>query len=429
MSPPLVSIFMFVRNGAPSVRRAVDSVLAQTYPNIEFIVQDAASTDGTLDILKGYGERIKLVSEPDAGAHEGLWRALNRCTGEFIGSCLSDEELLPDAVEFAVEVFQSEPEIGAITGDAVVTDIEGSTTGSWTSGPFNLVDYLMVDYSPYLVSSFFRHSTLLDIGLKSEQWGPLSVEFELWCRLATRSLIKYVPRVLGKYASHPDQLSHSSRDVLLHVQGRMAQIVKLCSPGGFFDDQPLMRNLFIWGHVRAFCNHAVIFGRPEMARSEYKIMMDTLATHPPVFLDGVRYDADYQHRLAAAEAWRRTGARLPQLMGRILGLSYKQEARTAFINRLVERRYLGHGGWRSVLITLMSNKTASDSANIRMPPAIDRRMKARLYAQMALCFEKQGLMAQAIESWHFAAIAEGLFVPTDEHYQPGRKQGWSDAAS
>ena len=51
---------MFVRNGARSVRRAVDSVLAQTYPNIEFVVQDGASTDGTLDILRSYGERIKL---------------------------------------------------------------------------------------------------------------------------------------------------------------------------------------------------------------------------------------------------------------------------------------------------------------------------------------------------------------------------------
>src|SRR6185312_16502829 len=52
-----VSIFMFVRNGAPTLRRAIDSVLAQTYPNIEFIVQDGASTDGTLDILRSYGER------------------------------------------------------------------------------------------------------------------------------------------------------------------------------------------------------------------------------------------------------------------------------------------------------------------------------------------------------------------------------------
>ena len=64
---PLASIFMFVRNGGKSLRRAVDSVFAQTYPNIEFVVQDAVSTDGTLDLLRSYGDRIKIVSEPELG--------------------------------------------------------------------------------------------------------------------------------------------------------------------------------------------------------------------------------------------------------------------------------------------------------------------------------------------------------------------------
>src|SRR6478672_6251627 len=167
---PLVSIFMFVRNGGKSLRRAVDSVFAQTYPNIEFVVQDAVSTDGTLDLLRSYGDRIKIVSEPDSGPSEGLWRAMNRCTGEFVGSCLADEELLPDAVERAVPAFQEDPSTGAITGDALITDIDGKVTGSWTSGPFSLVDYLLADYSPYLVSSFFRRSTLLSVGLLDDGW-------------------------------------------------------------------------------------------------------------------------------------------------------------------------------------------------------------------------------------------------------------------
>src|SRR3569623_1272892 len=111
---PLVSVFMFVRNGGKSLRRAVESVFAQTYPNIEFVVQDAVSTDGTLDLLRSYGDRIKIVSEPDSGPSEGLWRAMNRCTGEFVGSCLADEELLPNAVERAVRAFQPRPSTGAV---------------------------------------------------------------------------------------------------------------------------------------------------------------------------------------------------------------------------------------------------------------------------------------------------------------------------
>jgi glycosyltransferase involved in cell wall biosynthesis len=427
---PLVSIFMFVRNGAPSIRRAVDSVLAQTHPNIEFIVQDAASTDGTLEILKSYSDRIQLVSEPDGGAHEGLWRGLVRCTGDFVGSCLSDEELLPDAVERAVKVFQSEPDIGAITGDALITDVEGRTTGSWTSGPFNLVDYLTVDYSPYFVSSFFRQSALREIGLRSEGWGALSIEFELWCRLATRSRIKYVPGIFGKYASHSGQLSNTSRDVLIHVHGRMAYITRLCSSGGFFDDKPLLRSMFIWGHARAFCNHAMNVGRAEMAHDEYKIMMDALAAYPPVFLDGVQYDADYEYRLAALDAWKCTGKRLPGIVRSVFGLPGGDAAQPTFVQRLIERRYLGKGYWPTVLKALLFGKPVPRDPNeIRTPPLPDRKLKARLYAEMAQSFEAKNLLPQAIDSWRFAAIAAGVYVPEDESFRADRKQGWADARS
>src|SRR5690348_13928742 len=119
---------MFVRNGGRSLRRAIDSVMGQTYPNIEFVVQDAVSTDGTLDLLRSYGDRVKLVSEPDSGPSDGLWRAINRCTGQIVGSCLADEELMPDAVERAVQTFRADSGIGAITGDALITDIDGKAT-------------------------------------------------------------------------------------------------------------------------------------------------------------------------------------------------------------------------------------------------------------------------------------------------------------
>jgi glycosyltransferase involved in cell wall biosynthesis len=427
---PLVSIFMFVRNGAPSIRRAVDSVLAQTYPNIEFIIQDAASTDGTLEILESYGDRLRLISQADDGAHEGLWRGLIRCKGDFVGSCLSDEELVPDAVERAVEVFLAEPDVGAITGDALITDIDGKTTGSWTSGPFNLVDYLTVDYSPYLVSSFFRQSALREIGLRSEGWGAQSIEFELWCRLATRSRIKYVPGVFGKYASHPGQLSNTSRDVLIHVRGRMAYIARLCASGGFFDDKPMLRNVFMWGHVRAFCNHAMIVGRAEMAWEEYAIMKDALDAHPPVYLDGVQYDADYEYRSAALEAWKWTGKGLPFIARNILRLPEGDAAQAIFIQRLIDRRYLGKGYWPTVLKALLFTRPVPRNPNeIRTPPSPDRKLKARLYAEMAQSYEAKNLIAQAIDSWRFAAIAAGVYVPDDESFRADRKQGWADAGS
>jgi len=406
---------MFVLNGARSVRRAVDSVLAQTYPNIEFVIQDGASTDGTLDILKSYGDRIKLKSEPDSNPTEAFWRAILRCTGEIVGSCLADEELLPDAVERAVRAFQADPGIGATTGDALITDIDGNVTGSWTSGPFNFVDYLTVDYSPYLVSSFFRMSALKNIGLDAQAWIPTAVEFDLWCQLAMSTRIKYLPGTFAKYASHPGQMSSTSGNVLEHVRGRMERISGLCAPGGFFDDRPLLRAMFIWGHARAFCNHAVNIGKPDLARDEYRIMMDTLASHPAVLLDGVIYDADYEYRRAALGAWARTGKALP-------GATQAQ-----FVDRLIKRRYRHDGSWPGVLKTLLFASEVQDISDIRTPPPPDKKLKAHLYVEMARSYERAGLGAQALESWRFAAITAGIYIPDDELYRVDRKQGWRDA--
>jgi glycosyltransferase involved in cell wall biosynthesis len=391
---PLVSIFMFVRNGGKSLRRAVDSVFAQTYPNIEFVVQDAVSTDGTLDVLRSYGDRIKVVSEPDSGPSEGLWRAMNRCTGEFVGSCLADEELLPDAVERAVRAFQESPSTGAITGDAWITDLDGKTTGSWTSGPFTLVDYLLGSYSPYFVSSFFRLDVLLAVGLREKNWNLNCVEFELWCRIASHSHVKYVPHVLAKYAQHPGQLSNSFGDALVHVEGRMANIVALCAPGGFFDDQPLMRNLFIWGHARTFCNHALLVGKPELAHAEYDFIKQALAAHPPVFLDGIQYDEDYERRVADARrssGWGRAGARVAQALARLGRAAPKDE--------------------------------------FALPPPPDSKLKASLHAQEAICHEAKGNLLAARDSWHAAALEAGLITPERAGRRTDKKYGWAAVTS
>ncbi len=217
---PLVSIFMFCKDRVGSISRAVESVLNQSYDNIELVIQDGASTDGTLEILKSYGDRISLISEPDSGPAEAMVRAMRRCSGEIVGSCLSDEELLPDAVKTAVERFGEMPWADVLTGDAYVTDAEGEITGEFIGSAFNLLDYLTASYTPYFVSSFFRMKALTDVGLHSHQWHEYGVEFELWTRLGIEKTILYLPGKVAKYALHPDQLSHAKEQVFKHYRAR-----------------------------------------------------------------------------------------------------------------------------------------------------------------------------------------------------------------
>jgi glycosyltransferase involved in cell wall biosynthesis len=204
----LVSILSVVKNRAYTIRRCVESVLSQDYSNIEFIIQDGASTDGTLEVLQEYAQRhpgrIKIVSEPDSSGGEAFFRALKRCTGDIIGSCLSDEELLPHAVSWAVEQFERHLDAGAVYGDYYSTDLEGNILNEGRPGSFDIKRYLLHEVVPPFLASFFRRSCLEQCGLKTRQWTTDVGEFEIWVRMGLRYPIYYVPGFLAKYGVHPD---------------------------------------------------------------------------------------------------------------------------------------------------------------------------------------------------------------------------------
>ena len=83
MNDPLVSIICISKNSKNFIRQCVESVLAQDYDNFEFLIQDGASTDGTVEIIQGYRDpRIKLISELDSGAIDALNRVLKRIKGD-----------------------------------------------------------------------------------------------------------------------------------------------------------------------------------------------------------------------------------------------------------------------------------------------------------------------------------------------------------
>jgi hypothetical protein len=211
VAPPSVSIFTSCRNGEPFLRRCLDSVLGQDCPDLEYVFQDGASTDGTLGILKEYQERhpgrIQLVSEPDSGPEEGFYRALRRCTGDIVGCCLVDEELLPGAVTWALEAFAARPDCAAVYGDYRVTDAAGGNPRIGLGAPFSLQRYLLHEVVPPFLTSFFRRRCLLPV-LAAPGFGTPGIgEFELWLRLALEHPVAYRPGLVASYPEHPGRRS------------------------------------------------------------------------------------------------------------------------------------------------------------------------------------------------------------------------------
>ena len=90
-----VSIITVVYNGAEFIRDCIESVLSQTYADIEYIIVDGKSTDGTVDIVKSYGTNVALfISEPDKGLYDAMNKGIRRATGDVIG-LLNADDFLP----------------------------------------------------------------------------------------------------------------------------------------------------------------------------------------------------------------------------------------------------------------------------------------------------------------------------------------------
>lgn len=100
---PLVSIITVVLNGERHLEQTIDSVLRQDYPNIEYIIIDGGSSDGTLDIIKRYEDRIDLwQSEKDGGIYFAMNKGITLCRGEIVGIINADDFYKPGAVRSVV---------------------------------------------------------------------------------------------------------------------------------------------------------------------------------------------------------------------------------------------------------------------------------------------------------------------------------------
>ncbi len=225
---PLVSIFCTCKNAEATIRRHIQAVLVamQRYENIEYVVQDGLSTDGTLKIFDEYrgkfGDRLRLISASDSCCEEGFWLALSRCQGEIICASLADEEILPDAIPLVVAKFRDNPDIDVIHGDIYNTDIEGNIICRNQSTKFDLVTYLSHKSGVHLAASFFKKSAFEKSYLLPfpGKYGLLKDDFFTWAHLGLHCHIEYIPKVFAKYAVHEAALSVNPKRIPGIMSGR-----------------------------------------------------------------------------------------------------------------------------------------------------------------------------------------------------------------
>lgn len=120
---PLVTLITIAWNRGHTIERAINSIVAQTYPSIEYVVVDGGSTDNTLDILRRHdGDITKWISEKDRGISDAFSKGISMASGEIIGFLNSDDQHLPEAVERSVETLLAHPESGFSFADCTFYD-------------------------------------------------------------------------------------------------------------------------------------------------------------------------------------------------------------------------------------------------------------------------------------------------------------------
>lgn len=120
-----ISVVTISYNQAPFLHDCIDSVLKQDHDDVEYVVVDPGSTDGSREIIASYGDRITTVFEADAGPADGLNKGFARATGDVFGFLNSDDMLLPGALARVSRAFASMPGVDVITGCGFYVDALG----------------------------------------------------------------------------------------------------------------------------------------------------------------------------------------------------------------------------------------------------------------------------------------------------------------
>jgi glycosyltransferase involved in cell wall biosynthesis len=129
-SNPLVSIVIPVYNGERYIKESIDSCLNQTYRNIEIIVVDDKSVDSTLEILKGYGDRITVLPiEKQNGLGNVINVGIKKSKGKYIARMDADDIMYPTRIEKQVQYLESNPNCVAVGGQIDIIDESSNITG------------------------------------------------------------------------------------------------------------------------------------------------------------------------------------------------------------------------------------------------------------------------------------------------------------
>jgi glycosyltransferase involved in cell wall biosynthesis len=205
---PRISLVTPVFNSARYLESALRSVLSQGYPNLEYIVVDGGSTDGSLDILRKYASQLHAwTSEPDRGMYDAINKGFARSSGELMGWISATDMLHAGSLFVVGSVFRTFPQVDWITGRPTGFSDDGMGAEilklrRWSRWAF------LAGANRYIQqeSTFWRRSLWEQAGGRVDDSRRNASDFELWVRFFRHARLYSVDALIGGFRSHPDSL-------------------------------------------------------------------------------------------------------------------------------------------------------------------------------------------------------------------------------
>jgi glycosyltransferase involved in cell wall biosynthesis len=208
---PRITLITAVRNGARYLDETIRSIVSQGYPNLEYIIVDGLSTDGTVDIIRKYEHHLAWwISDRDKNVYDALNKGFAKSSGEVMGWLNASDLLHVNSLFTVGSVFSSFPDVDWITGRPTDLNTAGTVVKigaipSWTR------HRLLAGANRYIQqeSTFWRRRLWDKAGGYLDSAHNDVGDFELWVRFFRHALLFPVDSILGGYRSHSDAITHA----------------------------------------------------------------------------------------------------------------------------------------------------------------------------------------------------------------------------
>ena len=232
MTSPTVSVVMSVFNGEAFLREAVESILAQTFTDFEFIIVDDGSTDRTAEILSDYAKRdnrVCVVTQENRGRAESLNRGIDLARAPLLARMDADDISLPHRLKEQVDFLNSHPEVGLLGGAYSQMDPTGRIFGT-VRAPLDdsEIRTRMLQENPMCHPAVVMRR---DTALRSDGYRKALLDvddYDLWLRVAERTQLANLDTVVLQYRIHFDQVSirHVEQQMICFLAARAAHSIR-----------------------------------------------------------------------------------------------------------------------------------------------------------------------------------------------------------